>query len=231
MPLSSAREKAPRKAPQPVPALEALLLYCILFLPGALRRSPLSEPAPEPAVFSASGEFIRIIAYNLPALALIWYLWRRDRRVPLPSFKDLLAFFWALPSLILTGVCVSLAAARFPGYSQGFMVQAPRGITGMTVMFFSCLSTGYLEESYFRYYLGEKLGEMGLPPWVFILISSVLFALCHLYEGPWGAMNALLAALILALIYTRFRCLHGLAFAHGLYNAVSYLTSLGAQAP
>jgi membrane protease YdiL (CAAX protease family) len=221
----SAHERRPRKAPQPLSALEALLLYCILFLPGALRRGPL----PEAAAFSVSGELIRIIAYNLPALILLWYLWRRDRKVPLPSFKDIPAFFWALPSLILTGLCVSMAAARFPGNSQGFMVQAPKGIIGMTVMFFSCISTGYLEESYFRYYLGEKLRETG--PWVFTLISTTLFALCHLYEGPWGVMNSALAALILALIYIRFRCLHGLALAHGLYNVATYLASLGAQTP
>jgi membrane protease YdiL (CAAX protease family) len=218
-----ARENGPWTPPRPAPAFEALLLYCILFLPAALRRSP----PPEPVVFSVSGEVIRIAAYNLPALALIWYLWRRDRPAPLPGFKDLLAFFWALPSLILTALCVSAAAARFPGDSQGFTVQAPGGIAGMIVMFLSCISTGYLEESYFRYYLGEKFKEMDLPPWVFMLISGLLFALCHLYEGPWGTLNAMLAALILALIYIRFGCLHGLALAHGLYNAVTYLVNLG----
>jgi membrane protease YdiL (CAAX protease family) len=91
-------------------------------------------------------------------------------------------------------------------------------------MFVSCISTGYLEESYFRYYLGEKFEEAGLGPWVFTLFSTALFGLCHVYEGPWGTMNSLLAALILALIYTRFRSLHGLALAHGLYNAGVYLS-------
>ena len=221
MPL---RPSVPDQGPRFRPAvfLEALLLYCILFLPGALR----GESPPEPVFFSISGELTRIIAYNLPALALIWYLWRKDNAFPSLSLKDLFAFLWAFPSLILTGLSVSMAAAHFPGQAQGFRAEAPGG--GMAVMFLSCLSTGYLEESYFRFYLGGKIRETGLPFWVFMLISGVLFALCHLYEGPWGTMNALLAALILGLIYIRFRCLHGLALAHGLYNAAVYLTSMGA---
>jgi hypothetical protein len=206
---------------------EALLLYCIMFLPGVLP----GEIPPEPAVFSISGGLIRIIAYNLPALALIWYLWRRDRTIPLPSLGDLFAFLWAFPGLILTSFSISMAAARFPGQDQGFRTGIPEGIAGLAVMFFSCISTGYLEESYFRYYLGEKFKEAGLASWVFMLISTTLFALCHLYEGPWGMMNSMLAALILGLLYLRFRCLHGLALAHGFYNAVAYLVNIGTQSP
>jgi hypothetical protein len=224
MPLSpSAREGGPPKAPRPALFLEPLLLYCVLFLPGALRR----EVPAEPAVFSVNRELIRIAAYNLPALGLLWYLWRRTRPSPAPALGDLFAFLWAFPALILTSFCVSAAAAFFPGLPQGFRVQGPSGIPALAVMFFSCLSTGYLEEGYFRYYLGKKFEELGLGPWTFTAVSTALFALCHLYEGPWGTMNSLLAALILALIYTRFRSLHGLALAHGLYNVVVYLVSLG----
>jgi hypothetical protein len=224
MPLHpSARDPGPRSYPAIL--LEALLLYCILFLPGALR----GEAPPVPAVFSISRELMRIIAYNLPALALIGYLWRRDRTLPLPSWQDLFAFLWAFPCLILIGFSISTAAAHFPGQSQGFTAGVPSGAAGLAVMFFSCVSTGYLEESYFRYYLGGKIREIGLASWVFMLISGVLFTLCHLYEGPWGTINSMLAALILGLIYIRFHCLHGLALAHGFYNAVVYLVNLGGR--
>jgi hypothetical protein len=219
------RDKRSRYFSHPVVFLEALLLYCILFLPGALRQGP----PPEPVVFSTSRELIRIAAYNLPALALIGYLWRRNRALPLPRRGDLFAFLWAFPSLILTGISISMAAASFPGQSPGVGIGAPRGAAGLVVMSLSCLCTGYLEESYFRYYLGEKIREMGLGAWVFVLASTALFTLCHLYEGPWGTLNSLLAALILGLVYIRFRCLHGLALAHGLYNAAVYLVSLRAQ--
>ncbi|MDR3248766.1 MAG: CPBP family intramembrane metalloprotease [Treponema sp.] len=207
------------------PFLEPLILYCILFLPSALRHAPPAELA----VFSANREITRIIAYNLPALALIWYLRRRPgqgKGASLPALKDLFAFLWAFPALVLTSLTVSLSASFFPNLPGGVKIQGPGDIIGLFVMFLSCISTGYLEESYFRHYLGRKFEELGFGPWVFILISSALFALCHIYEGPWGTMNSILAALILALVYTRFRTLHGLALAHGLYNIVVYLTSV-----
>jgi membrane protease YdiL (CAAX protease family) len=208
------------------PFLEPLILYCILFLPGALRHDPL----PELAVFSTGNEIIRIITYNLPALALIWYLRQRQnpaKKALLPGRHDLFALLWAFPALIVTSISVSLASSFFPGLPEGIQVQGPTDIIGLFVMFFSCISTGYLEEGYFRYYLGKKFEEQGLGPWVFILGSTAIFALCHIYEGPWGVMNSLLAGLILALIYTRFRSLHGLALAHGFYNIAVYL--LGTQ--
>jgi membrane protease YdiL (CAAX protease family) len=117
-------------------------------------------------------------------------------------------------------------AALFPDSPGGLSIGPPEGVSGLAVMMGSCLSTGYLEESYFRYYLGGKFKEAGLGPRAFILVSTALFTLCHFYEGPWGTLNSLLAALILALVYTRFHSLHGLALAHGFYNAGVYLISL-----
>jgi membrane protease YdiL (CAAX protease family) len=207
--------------------LEPLILYGILFLPGALRR----EPPAELAVFSLSREMIRVIAYNLPALALIWYLrWSRGGRVSPPGLRDLFTFLLVFPALILTGICISRIAVLFPEIPGNFNIGAPGDIAGFLAVFISCISTGYLEESYFRYYLGEKIGEFGLGPRAFLAISTVLFSLCHVYEGPWGTMNSVLAAVILALAYTRFHGLHGLALAHGFYNFVVYLAS-GIRAP
>jgi len=50
----------------------------------------------------------------------------------------------------------------------------------------------------------------------------VLFSLCHVYEGPWGILNAVLAGIILSLLFIRFRSLHGIAWAHGAYNIFVY---------
>ncbi|MDR2176513.1 MAG: CPBP family intramembrane metalloprotease [Treponema sp.] len=220
------QETSPLRRPGagPVLFLGPLVLYSILFLPGVLRRDPPAELA----AFSTNREIIRIFAYNLPALALVWYLRRRSGRGGksfLPGMRDLYTFLMVFPALILTGVCVSRIAALFPGIPGGFAIEAPADLAGLCAVVLSCISTGYLEESYFRYYLGEKFEESGLGPWAFPLISTALFSLCHVYEGPWGTMNSALAALILALAYTRFRGLHGLALAHGFYNIAVYLVS------
>jgi hypothetical protein len=42
------------------------------------------------------------------------------------------------------------------------------------------------------------------------------------YEGPWGVLNAVLAATLLSFLFLHFKSLHGIALAHGLYNAFVY---------
>jgi membrane protease YdiL (CAAX protease family) len=68
--------------------------------------------------------------------------------------------------------------------------------------------------------LGSLYAKAGPVPG--ILASTALFSLCHIYEGPWGVINAVLAGLLLSLIYVHYGALHGLAWAHGLYNIFIY---------
>jgi membrane protease YdiL (CAAX protease family) len=91
-------------------------------------------------------------------------------------------------------------------------------------MILSCLSAGYLEETYFRFYLFRQLAGTG--PAKAALVSSLLFALCHLYEGPMGMLNAFAAGLLLFYIFARRRTLHGIAWAHGGYNIFVYIMAV-----
>jgi membrane protease YdiL (CAAX protease family) len=50
-----------------------------------------------------------------------------------------------------------------------------------------------------------------------------LFSICHIYEGPWGFLNAALSGVVLAYAFLRFRSLHGVAIAHALYNILAYV--------
>jgi membrane protease YdiL (CAAX protease family) len=67
---------------------------------------------------------------------------------------------------------------------------------------------------------------MGLGKHRAVLASTLLFAFCHVYEGPWGFLNAALSGVILAFLFLRFRSLHGIAIAHAMYNIFVY--ALGA---
>jgi membrane protease YdiL (CAAX protease family) len=240
------------------PLFEPFILFVILFLPGAFGRTALPVEIPEslakpaqmreippefteeivekaeilPSVtaFSSFRELNRILVYNLPALALIWYLLRRGEaenteRIPRVSYRDLWSVLAALPALLLTALSVSLAASLFNTIPGGALQSPPARISAWILIILSCLSTGYLEESFFRYYLYKKLTLFGLDVPHFILISTALFSFCHIYEGPWGTMNACFAGLLLALIFVRFRALHGIALAHGLYNLLVYIAA------
>jgi membrane protease YdiL (CAAX protease family) len=192
--------------------------------------------------FSTYQELNRILGYNIPSILLIWYIiylkGKEGFRIPKPGFEDLVSLLLALPGLLALGFGLSLIASFFthilPVSPQ---VEPPRGALQWWIMAASCLSTGYLEETYFRYYLlsrplpggGNGGGRMvrlaGL-----VVFSTLLFSLCHFYEGILGAVNALLAGLLLSLVFIRYKSLHGIAWAHGLYNIFIYTAGMAAKA-
>jgi len=232
--------------------IEPLILFMVLFF----RFLPGSAPLPEVIEFSAYAEILRIFAYNLPSLALIWYLLVKSRRlrrsdVAFSPKNDFLSAALCLPALILIGLTVFFVSRL--GEVSPVQYMPPQNVISWIILIISCFSTAYLEESYFRFYLLSKRTEMGLGVYqaVFIstvlfalchirfyllskrtemglgvyqavFISTVLFALCHIYAGPWAFLNAALSGTVLAFAFLRFRSLHGISFAHALYNVFVY---------
>jgi membrane protease YdiL (CAAX protease family) len=205
--------------------IEPLILYLVLFLPGAIPRAP----PPDSIIFSASGEFLRIIIYNIPSLGLIWYLLLRLKNfrkwgIGLPRKKDAAALLVTFPALILIGLTISAIVPFFAEIPGGARIEPPETVSGWVILVFSCLTTGYLEESFFRFYLHRKFEEYGVPAGRTVVISTLLFAICHIYEGPWGCLNAVLAGFLFSLVFIHFRSLHGIALAHGMFNIFVYAT-------
>jgi membrane protease YdiL (CAAX protease family) len=204
--------------------IELCILYVVLFLPATL---PGNAPADGPPGFSVTGELVRIFLYNIPSLALVWYLLLKHKpgtmtRPEPPGRKDLIPFLCAFPSLALIGFSIASAAPVFSELPPAGAIAVPLTLPAWIILPISCLSTGYLEESFFRYYLLSKRGELRLGASQSILFSALLFALCHIYEGPWGFLNAALSGIVLAFVFVRYRSLHGIALAHGLYNICAY---------
>ena len=226
--------------------MEPLILYFVLFFPGIYASGiSLETPLAGTIPFSAIRELGRTLTYTIPSLALLWYIIlgrvgsdkmpEKLKWILFPGLKklqkrDLLPFAAGLPGLVIIGLAISQLVSIVPIYeilpngsfSPPLLVEAPGNVWGWIVMAFSCIGTGYLEESYFRYYLLTRL-ENALPSPVFrIIISTVLFSFCHMYEGPWGILNAVLAGLFLSMLFIRYGSVHGIAWAHGAYNIFVY---------
>ena len=203
--------------------MEAIILYLVLFFPGAGTASFASE----------MGELGRIFIYIIPSLALIWFL-ISDRnglsalKKEKPKKEDLLPFSISFPGLILISLGISFLAGIISGYVETApppLIQSPENIPGWLLLFISCLGTGYLEESYFRFYLLTKLENQIPGKARRVIFSTLLFSICHVYAGHWSVFNAALAGIFLSVIFLRFRSLHAIALAHGLYNFVVYVGS------
>ena len=214
--------------------MEALILYLVLFFPG-IYMGLVSPPLAGEALtiqFSLVWELNRIIIYTLPALALLWYIVLGKKnfsslKPQKPRQQDVFSLGIGLFGLILIGIGISFVISlysRHYGLPEPPKIEAPQGLAAWIVMVFACLSIGYLEESYFRYYLLTKLDNYNLPSKV--ILSTLLFAFGHIHDGPFGIINALLAGILLSVLFIRYRSLHGIALAHGFYNIFVYTMGL-----
>ena len=213
--------------------MEALILYFVLFFPGTF-AAPVTGGNLEVISFSIIRELSRILVYILPALALIWYLILKKKSLaaygppPLKVEKrDLIIFAAVLPGIISIALFVNLLISLFSqnlGLPPPPALEGPVNTLGWIVLVIGCLGTGYLEETYFRYYLLTKLEKL-IPQTVLrVIFATALFAICHMYKGPWAVLNAALAGLFLSAVFIRFRSLHGIAWAHAAYNFFVFVT-------
>jgi membrane protease YdiL (CAAX protease family) len=210
--------------------MEALILFFVLFFPGVYTMGVYAATE-TPIPFSALNELARTLTYTLPAFALLWYIisdkkgftaLKREK----PGKKDFLPFAAGFAGLVLIGTGISLLISLLSqnqGVTPPLKVEAPAGVIGWIIMVVSCLCTGYLEESYFRYYLLSKLEDSRPRAIMMVFFSTFLFSVCHIYEGPLGIINAALAGALLSTLFIRFRSLHGIAWAHGVYNIFVYV--------
>jgi membrane protease YdiL (CAAX protease family) len=203
--------------------IEPLILYAVLFFripAGTMTAAGIAE-------FSVAAEIVHIVLYNIPSLALVWYLLfkvksAKEWGITLPGKKDLIPFALTLPALVLIGLTISVGSRIFEAAPAAFHLAPPQDTVSWGILALSCISTAYLEESFFRFYLLSKREELGMGPHRAVLVSTLLFSLCHIYEGPWGFLNAALSGILLAFFFLRFRSLHGIACAHALYNVLAF---------
>ena len=182
-----------------------------------------------PASFDATSELARTLLYDFPATALILYLLFRGRRASdsgfgRPSTGDAAVAGVTFTILVAIAATLSVLAGLINGRAMSPIVEAPRSPVEWGAMLLVCIATGYLEETYFRAYLFIRLEEAGLDDKKSIVLSVLLFSLCHIYEGFWGGLNAAIAALVLSLAYLPNKSVHGPAWAHAPYNALVYVT-------
>jgi len=220
---------------------EALILYILVFFSGS---AAVFAGAALPRAFSSIGEITKMLLHIIPSLALIWYLIHRSMMTDVKlvrgnyiqastlkvrfGLKDLISAAYALPCLLAAGFTVSLVSSFTSAYSEtsgaavNAIIHLPVTNTEWSILCVSCMLSAYLEESYFRFYLLTRREELGLRVSGALVLSIILFSVCHIYGGPWSFLNAVISGAVLGFIFLRYNAIHGLAIAHGLYNISVY---------
>lgn len=213
--------------------MDVAILFGVMFLPGIIGQGQVTDPAAfERIIYHA-----QILAVGLPQIALVLYIARQvDPELPSaigarrPTVSDLArAAGAAIGIMVLSAAVSQLAAVVGPtanGTTQGVAWRFNRPELAPLVLI-SSLTVGYREEIFFRAYLLTRLQTRGAPTAAAIAASALLFSVGHVYQGIAAAVFAALMGALLAIVWFRTRSLHGIAIAHGLYNAAVLLFAAG----
>jgi membrane protease YdiL (CAAX protease family) len=146
-------------------------------------------------------------------------------RVGRPRAKDALPFLLSLGCLLLAGLFVWLSGRLLPFVlpPEDFSLAKPAGIPAWAQTIVFCLLVGYGEEGLFRMYFLTVCRRAEIPAYAAVLISTLVFALCHSYEGIPGMLNAGIAGVLLSCVYLKTESYHGIAAAHAVYNVLAYI--------
>lgn len=89
------------------------------------------------------------------------------------------------------------------------------------------LAVGYREELFYRLYVIGSLRERGARPIAAALVSTLVFAAGHAYQGVAGVAASLAVGALLASAALAGLGLHALAWAHALYDFIVLLAAFG----
>lgn len=131
---------------------------------------------------------------------------------------------WAF-NLILAGAVFAatwkigvVMAGSFAEPPPGLFPPPPVGVWEWLLTVIGCAAVGFTEELVWRGYLLTRIEAVTGSTGQALLITSALFGLAHLYQGPGGMATTAVWGLLFGGAYCWVRRLWPVAAAHGLYN-------------
>ncbi|WKC58141.1 CPBP family intramembrane glutamic endopeptidase [Borrelia sp. P9F1] len=86
------------------------------------------------------------------------------------------------------------------------------------LMAITSLFTGAVEELLYRSFIITKLKQMGFNSFISAILSSIIFAIGHVYYGFIGAFVTFILGFVLAFIYLRHKNVYYVSLVHSFYN-------------
>jgi len=111
-----------------------------------------------------------------------------------------------------SGIAVNIVAENLPNIWWRF-----------PVLVLSALQNGLLEEVLVTGYLLTRLRQLGVHPWIAVLISATLRGSYHLYQGFGGFIGNAVMGLIFGTLFLRWRRVLPMVIAHALIDGVAFI--------
>lgn len=143
-------------------------------------------------------------------------LWIRDS---LAAFGAMLTsyIFYSVYAVVVADM-VSAEALQQDTRALSEMFVPPSAPAQTVLMVAAAVANGFAEELVMRGYFIPRLEELLGSTARAVLISSLLFASYHLYQGFYGAGSALVVGLVFGAMFTGMRRLWPLAAAHAMHD-------------
>ena len=97
---------------------------------------------------------------------------------------------------------------------------SPPSTIALPVIVASGLANGFAEELAMRAYFIPRLVQLSGSRTVAVLLTSVVFALYHLYQGPVGAVHAFSIGLVFGIYFVTARRFWPVALAHAAMDVI-----------
>jgi membrane protease YdiL (CAAX protease family) len=238
MPPVAASNPSPPKSLDPTARTNAQLWFevsavlCLAYLPwmyGALTITEAAGPLDYSLVNVVLSRIIAAARISMPLLLIIALA--KDRW----SSFGIVRPRWAAD--IVIGCLIWLCARLFRPFVASFLPLsllrvsdhphvadriAPAGVLGYVLLLIGIAASASTEEFVFRGYLIPRLERLLRSTWLAVLISTVMFGGCHLYQGTASAIVVGADGFVYAAMFCLTRRLWPLCIAHTLGNAVFY---------
>jgi membrane protease YdiL (CAAX protease family) len=201
--------------------IEAVFLYFVFFA-CAVFSSGRAE-----ITITAKGELLSLLFFKLPLIVAILSIKipGAERRGLQPTCKNLfLSAAAALAGLFLAAFLIMFVSNIILGTENTTRINIGNYPLIHIIIIVSSVSTAYLEELFFRFFLLKTFSNM--PPPAAVTLSSVMFAACHIAQGVQGITNAFAAGIILCVIFLRLKSFYGIVIAHALFDIIVFETYL-----
>jgi len=205
---------------------EMLLFFAAFFLPGYAAQSLFAPPDAATNLLMIQSVLTGVPQFLLMAWVVItadrsastrWGLVRIELRdLPRTALLTVGCFAVVAPFVALVALLppdVGRTLGR--GYRWGL-----QSATQIPIAILFGLTAGYREEFFFRSYLLGRFGELGLGMPSAVTVSTAVFCLGHLYEGPLALAVTAALGVLLSAAWLRWKNLHVVAIAHGAYNTL-----------
>lgn len=125
--------------------------------------------------------------------------------------------------MLATIALYALVARRFPYTGASGDSRALQDPLDYVALWLSFAATGFSEEVVCRAYLITRLERLRRSSAQAVVVSALLFASYHLYQGWHGGLYALFVGLLYGCVFLLVRRVWPLAMGHILFNI--YLTT------